>query len=280
MTSSGAGTTTRPRTPSSGSSTARSRSTAGWCARRSPPRARGCGRSAAAAPIPAPDATTLERGLAEVLAKLEADPTLPRGRRRGRPQLRRGAARRDRGRARRPGAPRPQPQRADGHGAAALRARRDRRARAGVRARWCGALVEQGRAGADAVMPGYTHTRAAEPITFGFWAAAHAWGAGARPRAAARRPRARRRAAARLGRARRRVAAARPRGDGQGPRLRGRLARRARRRDGPRLRRRARLVLRAAADPPRAPRRGPDPLRGPRVRLRARCPRPSPPARR
>jgi argininosuccinate lyase len=38
------------------------------------------------------------------------------------------------------------------------------------------ALVAQGRAGADAVMPGYTHTRAAEPITFGFWAAAHAWG--------------------------------------------------------------------------------------------------------
>ncbi len=38
------------------------------------------------------------------------------------------------------------------------------------------ALVEKGRSGADAVMPGYTHTRAAEPITFGFWAAAHAWG--------------------------------------------------------------------------------------------------------
>ncbi len=37
------------------------------------------------------------------------------------------------------------------------------------------ALVDQGRAGADAVMPGYTHTRAAEPITFGHWAAAHAW---------------------------------------------------------------------------------------------------------
>jgi argininosuccinate lyase len=36
-------------------------------------------------------------------------------------------------------------------------------------------LVEKGRAGADAVMPGYTHTRAAEPVTFGFWAAAHAW---------------------------------------------------------------------------------------------------------
>ena len=33
------------------------------------------------------------------------------------------------------------------------------------------ALVEQGRAGADAVMPGYTHTRAAEPITFGHLAA-------------------------------------------------------------------------------------------------------------
>ena len=39
-----------------------------------------------------------------------------------------------------------------------------------------GALVEQGRDGADAVMPGYTHTRAAEPITFGHLAAAHAWG--------------------------------------------------------------------------------------------------------
>jgi argininosuccinate lyase len=38
------------------------------------------------------------------------------------------------------------------------------------------ALVEKGRSGADVVMPGYTHTRAAEPITFGFWAAAHAWG--------------------------------------------------------------------------------------------------------
>src|SRR5512139_1781882 len=38
------------------------------------------------------------------------------------------------------------------------------------------ALVEKGREGADAVMPGYTHTRAAEPITFGHWAAGHAWG--------------------------------------------------------------------------------------------------------
>ena len=37
------------------------------------------------------------------------------------------------------------------------------------------ALVEQGRAGAEAVMPGFTHTRAAEPITFGHLAAAHAW---------------------------------------------------------------------------------------------------------
>jgi argininosuccinate lyase len=37
------------------------------------------------------------------------------------------------------------------------------------------ALGGKGREGADAVMPGYTHTRAAEPITFGFWAAAHAW---------------------------------------------------------------------------------------------------------
>ncbi len=38
-----------------------------------------------------------------------------------------------------------------------------------------GALVEQGRAGFDAVMPGHTHTRAAEPITFGHLAGAHAW---------------------------------------------------------------------------------------------------------
>jgi argininosuccinate lyase len=37
------------------------------------------------------------------------------------------------------------------------------------------ALAEQGRAGAEAVMPGYTHIRAAEPITFGHLAAAHAW---------------------------------------------------------------------------------------------------------
>jgi argininosuccinate lyase len=37
------------------------------------------------------------------------------------------------------------------------------------------ALVDKGRAGTDAVMPGYTHTRAAEPITFGHLAAAHAW---------------------------------------------------------------------------------------------------------
>src|SRR4029450_4709200 len=37
------------------------------------------------------------------------------------------------------------------------------------------ALVEKGREGKDAVMPGYTRTRAAEPITFGHLAAAHAW---------------------------------------------------------------------------------------------------------
>jgi len=49
------------------------------------------------------------------------------------------------------------------------------RLRAGLRA-LVGALVAQGRAGADAVMPGFTHTRPAEPITFGHLAAAHAWG--------------------------------------------------------------------------------------------------------
>jgi argininosuccinate lyase len=48
------------------------------------------------------------------------------------------------------------------------------RLREGV-ARLVEALVAQGEAGAEAVMPGYTHTRAAEPITFGHLAAAHAW---------------------------------------------------------------------------------------------------------
>jgi argininosuccinate lyase len=38
------------------------------------------------------------------------------------------------------------------------------------------AIVEKGRAGLDAPMPGYTHTRAAEPITLGHFAAAHAAG--------------------------------------------------------------------------------------------------------
>jgi argininosuccinate lyase len=37
------------------------------------------------------------------------------------------------------------------------------------------ALVAQGETGAEAVMPGFTHTRAAEPITFGHFAGAHAW---------------------------------------------------------------------------------------------------------
>jgi argininosuccinate lyase len=49
------------------------------------------------------------------------------------------------------------------------------RLRAGVAA-LVAALVAKGREGADSVMPGYTHTRAAEPITFGHWAGAHAWG--------------------------------------------------------------------------------------------------------
>jgi argininosuccinate lyase len=38
------------------------------------------------------------------------------------------------------------------------------------------ALSDKGLAGAEAVMPGCTHTRIAEPITFGHWAAAHVWG--------------------------------------------------------------------------------------------------------
>ena len=37
------------------------------------------------------------------------------------------------------------------------------------------ALAGVGESGADAVMPGYTHMRPAEPITFGHLAAAHAW---------------------------------------------------------------------------------------------------------
>ena len=38
------------------------------------------------------------------------------------------------------------------------------------------ALAEKGTNGAEAVMPGFTHTRAAEPITLGHFMAGHAWG--------------------------------------------------------------------------------------------------------
>jgi argininosuccinate lyase len=38
------------------------------------------------------------------------------------------------------------------------------------------ALAEKGTSGADAVMPGFTHTRRAEPITLGHFMAGHAWG--------------------------------------------------------------------------------------------------------
>jgi argininosuccinate lyase len=38
------------------------------------------------------------------------------------------------------------------------------------------AVVEKGEAHAETVMSGYTHTRAAEPISFAHWAAAHAFG--------------------------------------------------------------------------------------------------------
>jgi len=38
------------------------------------------------------------------------------------------------------------------------------------------ALADKGTSGADAVMPGFTHTRLAEPITLGHFMAAHAWG--------------------------------------------------------------------------------------------------------
>jgi argininosuccinate lyase len=38
-----------------------------------------------------------------------------------------------------------------------------------------GSLADRGVEGAEHVMPGYTHTRGAEPITFGHLAAAHAW---------------------------------------------------------------------------------------------------------
>ena len=48
------------------------------------------------------------------------------------------------------------------------------RLRAGLRG-CVEALAGVGLDGADAVMPGFTHTRAAEPITFGHLAAAHAW---------------------------------------------------------------------------------------------------------
>jgi argininosuccinate lyase len=43
-------------------------------------------------------------------------------------------------------------------------------------ARLVRALAEKGTTGADAVMPGFTHTRVAEPITLGHFMAGHAWG--------------------------------------------------------------------------------------------------------
>ena len=42
-------------------------------------------------------------------------------------------------------------------------------------ARLVTSLAEKGRSGFDAVMPGFTHTRAAEPIAFGHFMGAHAW---------------------------------------------------------------------------------------------------------
>ena len=187
-------------------------------ARRSPPRAPTCarwplrrhpGRRTRHASTP---------GSAQVLARAAGRPALSRARRRGRAQLRRDAARRDRGRPGRPGPPRPQPQRAGGDGAAAVDPRRDRRPARGDRGAGRRRSSRRARAGADAVMPGYTHTRAAEPITFGHLGGRPRLGAGARPRAPARRAPARQRAAARLGRARGHGAAARPRGAGARPR--------------------------------------------------------------
>ena len=43
-------------------------------------------------------------------------------------------------------------------------------------ARLVRALADKGTSGADAVMPGFTHTRVAEPITLGHFMAGHTWG--------------------------------------------------------------------------------------------------------
>jgi len=43
-------------------------------------------------------------------------------------------------------------------------------------ARLVRSLAEKGTSGADAVMPGFTHTRVAEPITLGHFVAGHTWG--------------------------------------------------------------------------------------------------------
>jgi argininosuccinate lyase len=125
--------------------------------------------------VPAEDAATLERGLDEVLARVEKDPAYLEkdvedvhsfveerlgevvGEIAGQAHL---------GRSR------------NEQTVTALRlwARGTvDRLRAGI-ASLVAALAERGREGADVVMPGYTHTRAAEPITFGHWTAAHAWG--------------------------------------------------------------------------------------------------------
>ncbi len=214
------------------------------------------------------EAAALERGLDEVVARLAADPKYIEADVEDVHSFVEERLRRDRGRARRAGPPGPQPQRADGDGAAALLEERDRRARGRHRtargcARRAGPLRRRRR---DARLHPHARGGADHLRLLGRRARL---GPGARPRAPAGRARARRRAAARLGRPGRRVAPARPRGDGEGPRLRGHLPRRARRRDGPRLRGRARLLLRPAPDPPRPNLRGPHPLRGARVRLRA-----------
>ena len=206
----------------SGSSTARSPSTGGcWREEVAASRAYVAGPGARGAPSAQADAARLDAGLDAGAESARGGSPVRGRRRRGRPQLRGGAPGRDRGRPGGPGPPRPQPQRAGGDRAAPVDPRRDRRPARGGRPRWWRRWPRRAATGADAVMPGYTHTRAAEPITFGHLAAAHAWALVRDRERLRRRAAARGRAAAGLRRPGRHRAAARPGGPGPRPRLRG-----------------------------------------------------------
>ena len=183
--------------------------------RRSRPRGPTRAPSGGARAIPPRPTRTLDEGLAQVLGTARGRPGVPRARRRGRAQLRGDAPRRDRGRPRGPGSPRPQPQRAGGHRAAPLDPRAPSTGCARASRAWSARSSTQGRGRrrrGDARLHAHPRRRAdhlrppcGRPRL----------GARARPRAPRRRAASRERAAPRLGSARGHRAPPRPRGPGR-----------------------------------------------------------------